>query len=341
MATRLHRIVTRLRKHPASMAARRFQAVPLREGSDFGIEFRGADLRRKCMTAELRASLRAAMLSHGLVVVRQQRRLQLGDQMAALGDDSWDCELKRLRQTQLSSRLEAEALAVDRGLQWHADGILSSQHLPVTSIQCSAAWQQSGQIQIASCQKLYDALPVSMKSEVSKAMVRYSKWATVPGAQRRMQPHGLCLADTVPDPRPSDAVYEHPLVRWVVDADGKYRKGLFAVPAFLYSVRFVGGALLDAKASRKWIAQVLSAAGLDSDSDAPGSVHYSHRWRSGDFLFWDNRCVLHRNIAPFSWTGMRLHHILELPGASRSEGPAAATELQAAVDTAIQQRRES
>lgn len=126
-------------------------------------------------------------------------------------------------------------------------------------------------------------------------------------------------------------------MRWVEDACGWRRKGLLTAPALLHSVRFVGGGLLDAESSRDWIAEVLSAAGLAGDGSHQAQC--AHHWRRGDFLLWDNRCVLHRVLPPLSWTGIRLQHQPLWPGASRCEGPAVAAELEAAVADSLMRSR--
>ena len=42
---------------------------------------------------------------------------------------------------------------------------------------------------------------------------------------------------------------------------------------------------------------------------------YMHRWEKGDFVFWDNRCVMHRR-EPFDAGGRRIMHRTQLKGAA-------------------------
>ena len=42
---------------------------------------------------------------------------------------------------------------------------------------------------------------------------------------------------------------------------------------------------------------------------------YTHRWEKGDFVFWDNRCVMHRR-EPFDAGERRIMHRTQLKGAA-------------------------
>ena len=45
---------------------------------------------------------------------------------------------------------------------------------------------------------------------------------------------------------------------------------------------------------------------------------YTHRWRPGDLVFWDNRCLLHRAVANYEMgTHRRVLHRLVIKGTAR------------------------
>lgn len=281
----------------------------------FGVDV-DVELNRFMMTDAIKQRLFSLVQRHGLIVVRQQPRLSRAEQSSIFAGTH-----------QLSSAI----LDVDVGFQWHADGIYLSAPPSFSSVHCADAIEGEATTLFSNGLALYEALPQDLQELADRAVVRYLRWQELPGSQLRTRKDGLRLAYDVPSPSSTERICaEHPLVRWVEDSEGRSRKSLSVVPAFVHSVRFVDGDELDAQASRDWVADVLSAAGLADVDTAWDKVLYSHAWEQGDVLAWDNRWVLHRNLPPARWMGIRLHH-----HPREIDGPARELELASAVRSSV------
>merc|ERR1719468_1189521 len=180
---------------------------------------------------------------------------------------------------------ELGALNVDVGFQWHAEGVLLVSPPPIPSLQC-VGMKASSETVFADGIALYAGLPPELQQQVDKAMLRYCRWSTLPGTQRRLRGDGLRLSAEVPVPGPHEPIIsEHPLVRWTHGIDGRPRCGIYAVPAFLHSIRFVGGRTLEPEESRGWLASMLEAAGLGAvglpASSPPGEHQTTNVYSTG------------------------------------------------------------
>lgn len=316
--------------------ARRICTAPVREGYSFGVQATGIDFARMSDTSK--AQLASLVASRGVVVLRDQEGLRIGDQMAALGPrtamTSHTGLLAGMQQHNVAPQMEGDALDVEPGFQWHADGVhLTAPPLMMlsTSLHCLDVTEEGASTQFVSGRSLYNALPSDLRVDAERALVRYCAWKMLPNANKRMRHDGLRLAEDVPPPAAEEAICsEHPLVRWVSGQDGFKHSGLYAVPAFVHSVRLACGEVMDTEASRNWLASVLEVAGLASVSSEHGHS-YVHEWKKGDVVFWDNRWVLHRTMPPAKWIGVRCHHHNLTSGPSHSEGPASEAELQEAL----------
>lgn len=300
---------------------------PLLDGT-FGVEFQDINLQSG-LSRGAQNSIFDAVAEYGLAVLRRQAIMTPKHRKDALGlnppSNKFGAQYEKT-----VHEFEVGALNVDVGFQWHAEGVLLVSPPPITSLQCVDV-ETSSETVFADGKTLYAGLPQELRREADKAMLRYCKWTTLPGTQRRLRGDGLRLSAGVPAPGPREAIIsEHPLVRWTHGMDGIPRCGIYAVPAFLHSIRFVGGRSLEPEKSRDWLASMLETAGLGTVG-LPAS--YLHRWGLGDLLFWDTRRVLYRTLPPQKWAGARLHHHRRLPGAEWSEGPACAAELEEALST--------
>ena len=182
------------------------------------------------------------------------------------------------------------------GKDWHSD--LSYQEKPCMGSMLHALEipDQGGDTEWANMYTAYDTLPAATKARIEGLRGihsfdrRRNTRVTMP-----IQYEGN--ADGAYDRSPPD-VY-HPIAR-THPATG--RKALFVSPRFTIGIQD----MIDAEA------QPL----LDElfDHAIRPELIYHHKWRLGDLLFWDNRCLLHLACGGIKPPGIRHMHRTSLSG---------------------------
>jgi alpha-ketoglutarate-dependent 2,4-dichlorophenoxyacetate dioxygenase len=234
-----------------------------------GVKLIGIDLSRPLSAAQ-QAAIDAAFLAHHVVVFPAQRLSREAQfafaahfgEVAAHGAHRPGAANKRYRVAHVMSNLGPDGLpAVRRSLaanyHWHTD----KPYLPapplLTMLHAVELPPTGGDTEFANMTAAYDVLPAAMKERIAGLRVAFRP--------------------AFDDGRPGA---EHPLVRTHPDTA---RKSLYIGN---HSTGVVG---MPEAEGRALLAELLAHA------TQPRFV-YTHRWRLGDLVMWDNRCLLHRAV---------------------------------------------
>jgi taurine dioxygenase len=157
----------------------------------------------------------------------------------------------------------------DGDIEFHSDGIYVEEPLAATMLYCVTPTVHGGETAFANMYAAYDTLPADLKARVDghKALhaFTYNSTRAADNEQRKAKPEDV--AQCV-----HPVVRTHPVTR---------RKALYVNR--LMTQEIVG---LPPTESR----DVLEA--LYRHIEKPAFI-YEHRWRAGDVLLWDNRCLAH------------------------------------------------
>jgi alpha-ketoglutarate-dependent 2,4-dichlorophenoxyacetate dioxygenase len=156
---------------------------------------------------------------------------------------------------------------------WHTDSSFQEPIARYSMLSAKEVPSKGGETEYADMRAAYDALPDELKAQIdglrafhsiiySRSTIGFTEFSD---AERAQFPGA-----------------EQPLVR---THPGSGRKSLYVAS---HAERIVGWPVPD---GRLLLRELMALATL------PEFV-YRHRWRTGDFLIWDNRCTMHRGL-PF------------------------------------------
>jgi taurine dioxygenase len=266
----------------AAAAATAMQVRPL--AANFAAEITGIDLREPIAPA-LAAALRAAIERHGVIVVRDQHLDadqqeafsrcfgEVQEHVGRLKDGS------RLPPVHEISNVDEAGKPTDKPYlhataYWHTDGA----HFPVppsyTILHAVEIPPTGGDTEFADMTSAFAALPAARQRELEGMKASHSygeKHLNIGG------PPGK--PEQVRDAPP----VTHPLVR-THPVTGK--KSLYIG---MYAVRIPGMPDEEARDLLR---------GLLEHATQPQFV-FTQKWRPGDVIMWDNRCLLHRAVQNF------------------------------------------
>ncbi len=237
-----------------------------------GAEVRGVDLRD--LAAGQAEALRRAWLEHHVLVVRGQALSE--DQLIAFGAGFGRIEKAR-KLSPLASRPEIMVISnirrngeplgalPDGEMAWHFDRIHQKVPNKAGVLYAVEVPAHGGETRFASMCAAYDGLPERTRARIHGL----TALNTFQYGQTRAEDKRLS-AET-----PSAV---HPVVRTIPETG---RKALYVCR--LMTDRIVG---LPEAESRALLEELFQAV------ERPGYA-YEHRWRAGDVLIWDNRCVAH------------------------------------------------
>ncbi len=273
---------------------------PLSEA--LGAEIDGLDLTRPIDETDI-DTLRDAFLEHHLLCFRSQ---PLGAEgFARIARHFGEPQLQLLRKHRhgevpevsiLKSTYEKpedkpEDLREIRLSGWHTDDSYFEIPAKATMLQALALPESGGETRFCNTRKAYDSLPEYWKQRLDglKAVHGYDTMRAPARAAERSQQE----EDETPD-------VAHPLVRTHEDTG---RKAIYFKSNRTDAV--VGMARADSD-------EVLDAI---HEHITQGEYRYDHRWRTGDILLWDNRCLIHAVNTDFPVGQKRLHQRILLKGA--------------------------
>lgn len=261
-----------------------------------GAEVRGIDLREP-VDAATRKRLNDAFIEHSVLVVRDQK-LSPAELLAAVrlfGEVFPQHNTKfALPECPLIHYISNQDKYPDGtryipGGGYHTDHSNAERPPKATVLHAVQLPDQGGDTQYFNLQAAYDDLPPKMKARIEGARaihVYQSRYS-----ERKL----LALPDTAKVP---DSV-AHPLVRTHPENG---RKGLYLNP-----IRTEGIVGMDDAEGLPLLDELLTHA-------VQRQYRYRHRWRPGDLVMWDNRCLLHKATADYDMSQMRYLYRVMLQG---------------------------
>jgi alpha-ketoglutarate-dependent taurine dioxygenase len=251
-----------------------------------GIAISGIDLARPLSPA-LRQRISDAFLAHHVVVFPGQelsREAQFAF-TANFGEvehpEAQRAQGKRTRVAHVISNLDSAGNPVDRSsspvsnYRWHTDKSYYPAPPMMTTLYAVELPAAGGDTEFANTALGYAALSETTKRHIAPLRVVF-RWGATLG--RPADPPTSAAATATPPP------VHHPLVRTHPETGvpalylGNHASHILGLPA-------VEGARL--------------LAALLAHTTRPEFV-YTHRWRKGDLVMWDNRCLLHRAVANYA-----------------------------------------
>ena len=248
-----------------------------------GVTIAGLDLARP-LSPEIRDLIRTAFLEHHVVVFPDQTltREQQYAFTASFGEIEPHIgrspQSKRYAVAHVISNLDGNGRPVDRSsspvsnYRWHTDKGYYAVPPMLTALYAIELPPQGGDTEFANTAMGYAALPKETKRRLAGLRVVF-QWGAARNASEPLTEAELRHRPPV----------DHPLVR---THPGTGNKALYLgnhASHILGMPKEEGAALLEE---------------LLQHTTQPQFV-YAHRWRCGDLVIWDNRCLLHRAVANY------------------------------------------
>jgi alpha-ketoglutarate-dependent taurine dioxygenase len=248
-----------------------------------GAAIAGIDLARP-LVAEARREIRAALLAHQFLVFPGQTLTREAQYAftAEFGEverhGGHRGENKRQDHAHITANLDADGNPSDRfakgaNYRWHTDKPYYAQPPALTTLYAVELPPKGGDTEFANTALAYCALSDDIKRRIGELRVVF-QWE----AGRRP---GYYANELPP--------VDHPLVRTHPETGKK------ALYLGNHALRFAG-------APEDEDAELLDT--LLSHATQPRFT-YAHRWRTGDLVIWDNRCLLHRAVANYEMNRYR------------------------------------
>ena len=186
---------------------------------------------------------------------------------------------------------------------WHTDGAYDQEPFKATQLYALAVPSRGGNTHFASMYAAYDALPPRLKERLTDRIGAFTY-----GGRRQ------ATALLNPEDRDWIPVF-HRIVRTHPETG---RKGLFFDPGKI--LRIEG---LEPKESDDLIDE-LTGYMIQPDGQ------YSHRWRKGDIVIWDNRCSYHKAAGDYPPEEDRIHWRVSIKETGAPEAASASAAAAAA-----------
>jgi alpha-ketoglutarate-dependent taurine dioxygenase len=249
-----------------------------------GIDIHGADLSQP-VSADFAATIRQALLDHHIVIVRNQSLSQEQQHAFTLHFGEIEDHVARHSDARFSivhsvTNLDAagnptEALDTRGNYFWHTDKSYHAVPSLMTMLHAVELPPDGGDTQFANMILAYRALPQAMKDRLAGLRAIHSWEAS------RLASGSKPASEAEARERPP---VSHPIVRTHPETGDK---------ALYIGTHAAGGVEgLPAAEGKALLAELLAHA------TQPEFV-YTHRWRPGDLVIWDNRALLHRAVANY------------------------------------------
>ena len=257
------------------------ELVPLADG--FGVEVKGVSLLDVAIDAQAYTEVRKAFETYSLLVFRDQ---QIADDVqvaysrafgpleltkaASVGENSFYSRLTNVgSQGEIVPPDHRQVLVAKANALWHTD--LSFKKTPALASVLTARVlpDAGGETEYTSTRLAWERLPADLQEKLKRAVATHSY------ANSRDQIH--------PDLANAEERKALPPVRWRLNwrNPSNDRRALY-VASHAYAIDG-----MDDRDAQQLLAQLLDEA------TRPEFV-YSHKWRQGDAVMWDNRAMLHR-----------------------------------------------
>jgi len=262
-----------------------------RLGSQIGAEVNGVDVRT--LDDAGFAAIYRAWLDNNVICVRGQD-LQLGDFLQysrrfgiidphpSKSTRHPDCpEITLLGVNKFGADGKLDMAIYRRGAEgFHTDGAYDQVPFKATQLYALAVPSTGGDTHFASMYAAYDALPDRLKARLEGLQGAY-----VYGGRKRK----VALLD--PEDRDKPPVF-HPIVRAHPETG---RKGLYFDPGKILRIEGLPEEESDA------LIEELRGYMIQPDAT------YTHKWRKGDIVIWDNRCSYHKAAGDYPPDEDRIH----------------------------------
>ncbi len=249
-----------------------------------GAAIAGADLSRP-LSPGLRETILAAFREHHILVFRNQdlskeAQLHFTEQFGEIEEHvARHSAADRYGLVHMVTNVGADGNPTTKFTQlgnyhWHTDKSYHAVPSLMTLLHAKELPPQGGDTQFANMAMAYDALPDTMKEKIAGMRVVHS-WAASRRRAGAPPPSEIEMTERPP--------VDHPLVRTHPDTGaktlyiGNHASHIAGMP------EDAGDALL---------------LELLEHATQPQFV-YTHHWRDGDLVMWDNRCLLHRALANY------------------------------------------
>ena len=267
------------------------ELVPLADG--FGVEVKGVSLLDVATDAQAYKAVREAFETHSLLVFRDQ---QIADdvqvaysrafgpleltKVASLGANSFYSRLTNVGEKgEIVSPDHRQVLVAKANALWHTDSSFKKTPALASVLTARVLPAEGGETEYTSTRLAWERLPADMQEKLRDAVATHSY------ANSRDQIH--------PDLANAEERKALPPVRWRLNWRNPTndRRALY-VASHAYAIDG-----MDDRDARQLLSQLLDEA------TRPEFV-YSHKWRQGDAVMWDNRAMLHRG-RPWDYTRER------------------------------------
>ncbi len=244
--------------------------------TSLGAEVTGVDLSRP-LDADTVSAVRAAWLEHLVLVFRdqdlsEQDQIRFSRHFGPLGGRKRQDARPEGDQVHpavmLVSNIRKDGKPIgslpDGEMMFHSDGAFTDQPYKATILHAIEVPRSGGDTLFANLYAAYEALPEDTRRKLDGLAAYHCYYA---GAMQKTGPAGSLSGE-----------FTRPVVS-VHDETG--RKALFV--SRLMTTRIEG---LPGKEGEAFLARLL-------DHTERPEIIYTHRWRPGDLVMWDNRCTNH------------------------------------------------
>jgi len=256
------------------------ELVPL--GPGFGVEVRGVSLLDVASDGEAYKAVRAVFEEHSLLLFRDQ---DIADDVQAAYSRAFGplelTKISSLGQNTFYSRLtnnmmgkivppdHRQILVAKANALWHTDSSFKKTPALASVLTARVLPGDGGETEFTSTRLAWDRLPADLKDKLRDAVATHSY------ANSRDQIH--------PDLATELERKALPPVRWRLNwrNPANDRRALY-VASHAYAIDG-----MDDRDARQLLARLL-------DEATRRDFVYSHKWRQGDAVMWDNRAMLHR-----------------------------------------------
>jgi taurine dioxygenase len=263
-----------------------------------GAEVVGIDLGRS-VPDETGATLNLAFIEHGVLVIRDQaltpaRMLAVAERFGRIFPQHNarfaipDCP--EVHYVSNQDRFPDGTRYIP-GQGWHTDHSNDGRPPKATLLHAVALPDRGGDTQFANMAAAYAALPLALKDRIAGLMAIHVYQSSHSG--RKL----MSLSD-VDKERVPNAVL-HPIVRTHPENG---RKSIYVNP-----LRIEGIVGLDHLEALPLLDELLQHATREA-------FQYRHRWRAGDLVMWDNRCLLHKANGDYDMDQTRYLYRVMLQG---------------------------
>jgi len=257
------------------------ELVPL--GLGFGVEVRGVSLLDVATDADAYKAVRDAFETHSLLVFRDQPiaddiqvafsrafgPLEL-TKVASLGANSFYSRLTNIGpEGEVVPPTHRQVLIAQANALWHTDSSFKKTPALASVLTARVLPVEGGETEYTSTRLAWERLPADLQQRLKDAVATHSY------ANSRDQIH--------PDLANAEERQALPPVRWRLNWRNPVndRRALY-IASHAYAIDG-----MDDRDARQMLAQLL-------DETTRREFVYTHKWRKGDAVMWDNRAMLHR-----------------------------------------------